>query len=230
MREQFAAAMPRHLTPDRFIRVALTALSRTPKLLDCTPESVMKCMLDLSSLGIEPDGRRAHLIPYGKECTLILDYKGIAELAMRSGEIANIHADKICENDAFEYNAGIVDKHSPNYKEPRGSAYAYYAQVTFQNGTKKAEVMTRDEVESVRKRSKAGNNGPWVTDFDEMAKKTVFKRVSKWIPLSPEIRDACEKDDDQFPQMRNITPPEIRSEPLGNLNFGVGASIEGGEE
>jgi recombination protein RecT len=198
MRNQFALALPKHLTAERFTRIAITALTRTPKLQECTPESFMRCLLDLSALGIEPDGRRAHLIPYGKECTLILDYKGIAELVMRSGVVSSIHADKVCDNDEFEYDCGEVKLHKINFRKPRGNAYAYYVIITFKDGSKKAEAMPRDEVDGIRKRSKAGNSGPWVTDFDEMGKKTVFRRASKWLPLSPEIRDAFEKDDDGF--------------------------------
>ena len=101
MREQFARALPKHLSPERFCRIAITALTRTPKLADCTQESLMKCLLDLSAFGLEPDGRRAHLIPYKDQCTLVIDWKGLAELAMRSGIIAKLHADVVCENDEF---------------------------------------------------------------------------------------------------------------------------------
>jgi len=213
IKQQFALALPKHLSADRFSRVAITALTRTPKLQDCTPESFMRCLLDLSALGIEPDGRRAHLIPYGKECTLILDYKGIAELVMRSGTVANIHADKVCENDTFDVDRGRILAHRINYASPRGNAYAYYVIVTFKDGTEKSEVMTRDEVDGIRKRSKAGQSGPWVSDFDEMAKKTVFRRASKWLPLSPEVQDTIRADEER--EFRNVTPqPQVRSAPI----------------
>lgn len=195
-RAQFAAALPKHMTSERFCRVAITALTRTPKLAECSKESFFKCLLDLSAMGLEPDGRRAHLIPYGKECTLVVDYKGTAELVMRSGLVGSIHADKVCENDAFDVDRGQVTKHKIDYRKPRGAAYAYYCLVKFKDGSEKSEVMTKEEVEAIRKRSRAGSSGPWVTDFDEMAKKTVFKRASKWLSLSPEIRLALEHDDD----------------------------------
>jgi recombination protein RecT len=209
MRQQFALALPKHLTAERFTRIAITALTRTPKLQECTPESFMRCLLDLSALGIEPDGRRAHLIPYGKECTLILDYKGIAELVMRSGAVSSIHADKVCDNDVFEVDRGKITTHRIDYKTPRGKSYAYYVIVTFKDGSEKCEVMTRDEVDGIRKRSKAGNSGPWVSDFDEMGKKTVFRRASKWLPLSPEIRDAMEKDGDALDDSPRIATGRV---------------------
>lgn len=215
MREQFARALPAHLNAERFCRVAITALTRTPKLMDCTPESMMRCLLDLSAMGLEPDGRRAHLIPYGKEATLIVDFKGLAELVMRSGLVSSIHADKVCEGEVFVVDRGEIKSHVIDYAKPRGAAFAYYCLVKFKDGGEKSEVMTKDEVESIRNRSQGydyakrnNKQHPWISDFDEMAKKTVFRRCSKWLQLSPEIRDALEKDGDRFDEFatRNVTP------------------------
>jgi recombination protein RecT len=210
--EQFknaiAAALPKHLPAERFIRVAITAMTRTPKLADCDQASFFNSLLTLSQCGIEPDGRRAYLIPYENrkrgvtECQLIISYMGLLELAMRTGEISNVHADKICDNDIFEYDRGQIGRHQIDFRRPRGSAYAYYAICRFKDGTEKAEVMTLEEVEAIRNRSRAGNSGPWVTDFDEMAKKTAFRRLSKWLPLSSEYRDALDKDADQLPSIQ----------------------------
>jgi recombination protein RecT len=219
---EIAKALPKHLTPERQIRLALTALTRTPKLADCTMASVCRAMLDLSAMGLEPDGRRAHLIPYGKECQLIVDYKGLAELAMRSGTVSNIHAYVVCENDFFEADTGRVT-HKVNYKEPRGKMYAAYCLIRFKDGGEKAEVMGIDEVEAIRKRSKAGSAGPWVTDFNEMAKKTAARRAFKWVPLSPEIRDAVDKDSDAIDVHAS---PVARAEPLNPFQIPEEASPE----
>lgn len=227
MREQFAKALPKHLTADRFCRIAITALTRTPKLKECTQESFFKCLLDLSAMGLEPDGRRAHLIPFGKECTLVVDYKGIAELVMRSGLVSVLHADKVCSNDIFSYDKGELHRHKIDFKNPRGDAYAYYSLIRFKDGTEKCEVMPMEEILAIRDRSQGyksaiqyNKSHPWMTDFDEMAKKTVFKRASKWLSLSPEIRAAAEYDDDsEHPQMRNITPDRTQI-PEGNAFSG----------
>lgn len=214
MKQQFAAALPQHLTPDRFCRIALTALTRTPKLADCTQESLMRCLLDLSAHGIEPDGRRAHLIPYGNQCTLILDWKGLAELAMRSGIIAKLHADIVCENDVFEYNLGEVVQHKIDFKAPRGEMYAAYAMAVTKDGPVFVAVLNKDEIDGIRKRSKSGSSGPWQTDYNEMAKKTAFRRLAKWLPLSAEFRDAVDKDDDVVIE-RDVTPKTAaRATPL----------------
>lgn len=205
-KNQIAMALPRHLTPDRFARIALTALRRTPKLMDCTPESVLNCMMQLSQFGLEPDGRLAHLIPYKQECTLIIDYKGYVELAIRSGLVSTIHADIVRRGDIFEYSLGKIIKHVPwflradsNKPDKQGEVYAVYALCENKDGTSASAVMSFDEVEGIRKRSRAGNNGPWQSDWCEMAKKTAFRRLSKWLVLSPQFRDVVAFEDEQDP-------------------------------
>ena len=196
-KKQFALSLPKHLSPDRFVRVALTAFNKTPKLLACTKESLTECLMSCSELGLEPDGRRVHLIPYGNKCTLIIDYKGLVALARRSGEVADIHADVVCENDKFEYSFGTNGnlEHRPAIAN-KGKVTAAYSFVKLKDGSTSYEVMNKEEIDAIRKRSKAANNGPWVTDWNEMAKKTVFRRHSKWLPLSAEFRDAVDKDYD----------------------------------
>jgi len=203
-KSQLAMALPSMVTPERFMRVALTTLNKTPKLAECTQASLFACMLDCASLGVEPDGRRAHLIPYGDKCTLILDYKFLIELARRSGELADWKAVLVCDNDEFEADGEAVTVHHVNYREPRGNVFAVYSVATFKDGTKSYEVMTRDEVEAIKKRSKAGKSGPWVTDWSEMAKKTVIRRHSKVLPLSAEFRTAAEKDFDALPDLGSM--------------------------
>jgi len=196
-KKQFAMALPKHLSADRFLRVALTAFTRTPKLLQCTKESLTESLMDCSALGLEPDGRRAHLIPYGNKCQLIVDYKGLVELARRSGEISDIHADVVGENDFFEYSFGTNGnlEHKPAITG-RGEIIAAYSFVKLKDGSSSYDVMNLEEIEAIHKRSKAASSGPWVTDWNEMAKKTVFRRHSKWLPLSASLVSAIEKDYD----------------------------------
>jgi recombination protein RecT len=193
---EFGKVLPKHLTPERMVRVALTTLTRTPKLAECTQASFFQCLLTLSQLGLEPDGRRAHLIPYGKDCTLIIDYKGLVELIMRGGNVSRIHADIVHENDDFDYDKGQVIQHRPCFHGDRGKVVAAYAFCQFKDGAEKSELMLVDEIEAIQKRSRSGTSGPWKTDWKEMAKKTVFRRLSKWLPFSPEQRDVIERDDE----------------------------------
>lgn len=215
---QIELALPKHLTADRLMRVALTTINKNAKLQACTQTSLLGCIMDCAALGLEPDGRRAHLIPYGDKCTLIVDYKGLVELAMNAGDVSNIHADIICENDDFSYNKGVVETHKINFRSPRGGMYGVYCIITMKDGGTKSEVMTKDEVDAIRARSRSKNDGPWVTDYNEMAKKTVFRRASKWIKLSPELRDKVERDDEEIESTRfAAAKPVFTSEPVGFL-------------
>lgn len=217
-RTEIAKVLPKHLTPERMTRVALTATLRNPSLLNCTPESLMNALLVCSQAGLEPDGRLAHLIPYGNVVQVVFDYKGLVTLALRNGA-QSVFADKVCEYD--EFFAGVVDgnkvlTHKPNWAKPRGTAYCYYA-LCKRDGQIDWEVMTVEEVQDIRKRSRAANNGPWVTDFDEMAKKTVLRRMSKRWDLLPEIRDIINADDD--------TPPPFGAVPIARPIFEAKAEL-----
>ena len=199
LKAQIAQALPAVCKPERFMRVLATSLQRTPKLLNCSQSSLFQAFITCSALGIEPDGRRAHLIPYGSECQLIIDYKGLLELVKRSGDVSVVYAEKVCANDAFVWKDGDVS-HTIDFKSDRGAPYAYYARAVLKDGSVQSCVMTVDEVNAIRRRSLAANKGPWVTDFDEMAKKTVFRRLTKWLVLSPEVSEALDAADrTEFP-------------------------------
>jgi recombination protein RecT len=193
---EIATALPSIMTGDRFLRVALTTLQKVPKLQNCSQASLCQALLDCASLGLEPDNRRAHLIPYGNNVQLIVDYKGVVELVMRNGDVRKLHADIVCESDAFEYDRGEVTKHSIAFGKDRGKPIAAYCIATLKSGETSAEVMTVDEINAIRDKAKSGKSDPWVNHWGEMAKKTVFKRLSKWLPMTPEVKAAAEYGDD----------------------------------
>ena len=233
-RVEIAKVLPKHMTAERMIRVALTATMKTPKLLQCTADSLTRCMLDCSALGLEPDGRRAHLIPFEDNrnnvmiCTLIIDYKGLVELAMRSGLVSYLYADVVREGDLFEFSLGEIKRHVPWFlrrdeEKPAeaGQDIAVYAYARMSNGSSAVAVMSIDEVYSIRNNSqgwqafKKGftkknpwDPSDWVSE-QEMKKKTALRRLCKMVPLSPEFRDAVEKDDaseDPIEKAVNVTP------------------------
>jgi recombination protein RecT len=220
MAAQFALALPSVCTPDRFVRVALTTINKTPKLAQCTQGSLLACLMDCASLGLEPDGRRAHLIPYGDKCTLIIDYKGLIELARRSGEVSNWRAEVVCDFDKFSFKNGVVE-HEIDFRSDRGAPFAVYSECKFKDGTIDYEVMTIAEIDAIRKRSRAGNDGPWKTDYLEMAKKTVIRRHSKRLPLSAEFRDALEKDQD--------APIDISTMKIAEVDATIVDKLKGGK-
>jgi recombination protein RecT len=212
VRAQIAMVLPRHLTAERMARVACTAILKTPALANCSPESLLQALMLCSQAGLEPDGRNAHLIPFKDQVQVIFDYKGLVALAERNG-VECIYADKVCEADEFDAWVEAGEKklhHRVNWRKPRGEAFAYYASCR-RNNRLDYEVMTREEVESIRKRSRAANNGPWVTDFDEMGKKTTLRRMSKRWDLNPEIADVINADDDTPPGIHHAV---VASKPL----------------
>ena len=195
--------LPDHMTADRQVRIILSAMGKTPKLQRCSKESFIESMMSCSEMGLEPNGRHAHLIPYGSTCTLVVDYKGLKELAFRSGHVASIHADVVRQNDEFSHVDGVVH-HSIDWRQPRGDIFAVYCIVKLTNGGRKDEVMSVEDVELIRQRSAGANSPAWNDSWAEMAKKTVFKRASKYIPESPCLTAALMHEERQeFPQ----TPP-----------------------
>ncbi len=214
--EQFSAeiatALPEIMTSDRFLRVALTTLQKVPKLQTCSQESLCQALLDCASLGLEPDNRRAHLIPYGNNVQLIVDYKGVVELVMRNGDVRKLHADIVYEKDVFEYDRGEVTKHSIVFDKERGKPIAAYCIATLKSGETSAAVMTVDEINAIRDKAKSGKSDPWVNHWGEMAKKTVFKRLAKWLPMTPEVKAAAEYGDDPVLNAKPIAAPIFESD------------------
>ena len=197
-----ANVLPRHLTPDRIVRVAISAMTRNPDLAKCDPATFYSSLIKLSGLGLEPDGYQAHLIPFWNskrgcyECQLIVDYKGLVEVAMRTGMFSQPPIAQVVRwNDDFVWNKGVVERHVVDWRSERGPVYAAYVIVKTKAGGEIGHVMQKDAIEAIRKRSKSPDKGPWVTDWEEMAKKSVFRQMSKWLPRSPEFRDTLEADD-----------------------------------
>lgn len=206
-RRQLEMALPKHLTADRLLRVAMTSIQRTPKLLDCTQPSLLACIMTCAQLGLEPDQflGQAYLVPFGNVCTLIPGYRGYIALARRSGEVQSVSAQAVYAKDHFILQYGIAENlehipYEPNEteldtKEPRGSFKGSYVIFKYKDGSYSFDYMGKAEIDRIRKRSKAANDGPWVTDYAEMAKKTVIKRHAKLAPLSVEFQRAVALED-----------------------------------
>ncbi len=199
------ARLPKHIDADRMLKVALSALSKNPELLECTPQSVGMSVLQASELGLEPNGvlGEAYLVPFNnrktgkKECQFIPGYRGLISLARRSGQIISIEARVVYENDSFECHFGLdpVLKHTPNWDaEETGAVKFVYAVAKIQGGGVQYEVMSRAQIDRIRSRSKGANSSysPWNTDYDEMARKTVVRRLCKYLPVSVEMARALD--------------------------------------
>lgn len=206
MEPEIRKALPSMITPERFTRIALSAVSANPQLADCTPRSLLAALMTGAQLGLEPNTPlgQCYLIPYfnGRtktlDCQFQLGYRGLIDLSYRSGEVISIGAYTVWENDLFEYELGLEPKlrHKPNLTD-RGAPVYYYALFKTKSGGYGIDVMTVAEMKRFRDEySKAAGKGfsPWDTNFDEMAKKTVLKRCLKYAPLKPEFVSAASAD------------------------------------
>lgn len=210
-KDQIALALPKHLTAERMMRVAITAVQKQPKLLECSPLSIIGSVIEASQLGLEPDGilGQAYLVPFwnGKtkqmEAQLQPGYRGLIALARRSNEISTLFSELVYAKDKFKVVKGDSPKlvHEPNYDaEDRGELRGAYAVVLYKDGGKDFEYMPMAELNKIRAASKAkdrdGNEyGPWATHPEQMYLKCPIRRLAKRLPLSPEFQRAAVLDE-----------------------------------
>jgi recombination protein RecT len=200
---QIKAALPRHMTPERMARIATTEMRKIPKLAECNPMSFLGAVIQCSQLGLEPGGSLGHvyLIPFGKEVQVIVGYRGMIDLARRSGQLISIDARAVYEGDTFECILGLESKlnHTPDWTNPNRADPAklrfVYAVAKLKDGGTQFDVMSKVEVDAIRKRSKSSSSGPWVTDYAAMALKTVVRRLFKYLPVSIELQHAVGIDE-----------------------------------
>lgn len=191
------------VSTDRIRKIVVGAVANDRKLAECTPESIWLAVHKSIQLGLEPCSPLGHayLVPFKNkgvmEATLIVGYKGLIALARNSGEIETVTVRTVREGDHFRVKYGLHDdiEHVPNL-DMKGKPTHYYAIIRYKGGGSTWEVLTKDQVDAVRARSRAGDNGPWVTDFDAMAGKTAVKRAMRTAPLSVSLADAIATDDE----------------------------------
>jgi len=208
MESQFALAMPKGMEAAQLVRDALTCLRQTPKLAECSPQSVLGSLMTCAQLGLRP-GVLGHawVLPYwdGKskryQAQLIVGYKGYVELAYRSGHIATIIGRTAYEGDTLDVEYGLDDQlvHKPSLTGDRSKPIAHYTVVKLANGGRTFWIMTEDEMQAWKRRYAPTNKqgkivGPWVTDYEAMARKTTLLRLAAWLPKSTEMAYAMEVD------------------------------------
>jgi phage RecT family recombinase len=216
-------SLPAHLTYEKFKSVILAATRRNPGLLMADGRSLFEASMQCASDGLMPDGREALLGVYntkvkdnGKDIWIkTVQYmpmvQGLIKLMRNSGDVSSIVCQVVYKNDGFEHDpaSGKRPVHKVNYDEDAGDLRLVYAIIEFKDGSIQVEVMRRSEVDSVRARSKSAERGPWVTDYNEMARKTVLRRASKYVPKSPELIRAIEADNNTYDL--GLAPPTPRA-------------------
>lgn len=208
MTPEFKNALPNHIKPEKFQRVVMTVVQLQPDLLGADRRSLLASCIKCAADGLVPDGREAALVMFGKQVQYMPMFTGIQKRARNSGEIASIQAHVVYENDKFIWqqgaNANVI--HEPLFPGDRGKPIGAYAVAKFKDGSDpQIEVMDLTAIEKVRSVSRAKGAGPWSQWWDEMARKTVFRRLSKWLPLDAETDDLMRRDDELGPSATTTT-------------------------
>lgn len=205
-KNEIHAALPKHLTPERLMRISLTEIRKNPKLLDCDMKSLMGSIIQAAQLGLEPGSALGHcyLIPFFNqkrgisEAQFMMGYRGMLDLIQRSDRVSHVVARAVFSGDDFDFRYGSEEKitHIPDLEgecHPNDLTHVYCV-ASFRDGSRAFEVMNRNQIEAIRSRSKQPQ-GIWATDFEAMARKTVIRRLFKYLPVSIQIQQAITMDE-----------------------------------
>lgn len=201
-KDRIEAVLPESVRAEKVIQVVTTLVARTPELQQCHPTSIVLAAIEGCELGLSfsKSAGEAYLVPFKGNATFIPGYRGLIKLAMRSGLAKYVRGEVVREGDEFSYgfHPRLRFDHVPlpgGEGRPVTHAYAHAVLTTDED---LVAVLTAEEVEAVRQRSRAGNSGPWRTDWCEMAKKTAIRRLAKLLPGSDALDRALEADDRQY--------------------------------
>lgn len=205
-RNAIGLSLPNAMDEDRFRRLLLTAANTNPELFDCDPRSFLAAGVACAQLGLEPNDPRglAYLVPFrdrkrGRVVQLILGYKGMEDLARRSGLVSAINAEVVYAGDPFTYELGLYRnlhhrRHDDCDEDPASITHAY-AVAQFIDGGRQFEILTRRQLDKVKASTGAGEHSPWTSHFAEMAKKTAIRRLCKNLPQTVEMATALRADE-----------------------------------
>ena len=200
MAPQFKAALPAHIPVERFVRTTLTAVQTNPDLVQADRRTLFASATRAAQMGLLPDGREGAIVTFGGKCQFMPMLGGILKLVRNSGELASIDAQIVYRGDKFTYRPGIdlVPAHEPDWFGDRGEIVGVYAVAKMKDGAAYVEILSKKQVEQVRNVSRAKSSGPWVTCWDEMARKTAIRRLAKRLPLSTDLDGVLHEDDELF--------------------------------
>lgn len=219
MAPAMSQALPKHMDVDRLMRLTMTTIRTTPELRNADMGSLLGGVMQAAQLGLEPGLLgQCYLLPFKNnkkgitEVTFIIGYKGMIDLARRSGHIQSIYAHAVYENDEFEYELGLNPtlKHTPSMESDKGAFIGSYAVAHFKDGGYQMEFMPKAEIEKRRNASPGGRSkfSPWNNYYEEMANKTVIRHMWKYLPISVEVQQAVAHDEGTGRDIKDITPDD----------------------
>lgn len=215
LESEFANALPSQIPAAKFLRTTMTAIQMQPDLLNADRRSLLAACMKAAQDGLLLDGREAALVIFrgksGPQVQYMPMIGGLLKKLRNSGQLASISAHVAYDGDEFRYELGDEERivHRPNMSGPRGKPIAAYAIARTKDGSVFREVMSFDEVEEVRAVSRARDSGPWVAWWGQMARKTVTRRLAKWLPSSADIDQLLQHDNetsDLAPQVADPAP------------------------
>lgn len=197
------SVLPKHIDPKTMISLALTAMEKNPALRDCTIPSILMATYEASSLGLKPESftGECYFVPYKGKCQLIPGYRGLIQLAYRSGNVKEIYAETVYKEDKFSYKLGLnrtVDHEpSPDRTYEDKNITHFYAVIKYTNGGFDFAVMDRKEVDLIMAKSKglSSKDSPWKTYYARMGEKTAIRKLLKTAELSTEVQRAIGLDE-----------------------------------
>jgi recombination protein RecT len=200
MEPQFVAALPPQIPVERFMRVVMTAVNSDPDLLRADKHSLFEAAVKAAQDGLLPDKRDGAFVIFSGKVQWMPMVGGILKKVRNSGELKSIAAHVVYSGDQFTYELGDEERieHRPNLFGDRGEPIAVYAVAHTKDGGIYREIMSTKDVEKVRSVSKARNGGPWKEWWDEMARKTVIRRLAKRLPMSSDLDDIIRRDDEMY--------------------------------
>ena len=224
MRSQLGLVLPPHITIERLARLAINAVQQNPDLLRCNRKSLYAAIMRSAQLGLEPDGvlGQAYLIPFKGVVQFIPGYKGLITLARNTGEVSSIRVEAVFHGDHFRVvnHQDPAFEHEPDIDGERTAAKvrAFYALARFRDGSTHFEWMSKREVDAIRERSPGKNSEPWRVHYVEMGKKTVIRRLCKFLPM--DVQRAAARQEAFEERGEVVTIPEWSDE-AADMNAGT---------
>lgn len=198
---QLQKVLPKHLTPERIIQMVASTVHRNPAIARCSIPSLLGAVMQASLLGFQPIDSLGYcyLVPYGKDVQFQIGYKGMIDLARRSGKIQSVYAEVVREGDEFDCQLGLERTltHRPAFDSGKPVSHAY-AVCHYSDGGYSFVVLSRADIERLRMRSpmqKAQPSGAWATDYEAMAKAKALKQLAKYMPLSVDEQATLQTDE-----------------------------------
>lgn len=198
--KQLSSVLPAHIPPAKFMRTVVGAVQNNPGILDCDRNTLFSACQKAAQDGLVLDGREAALVKFGSSAQYMPMVAGVLKKLRNSGQLSTITAQTVHKNDSFKYNPAMDDipNHTPDWFGDRGPMIGVYAVARMKDGGTIVEVMNMEQINKVRAVSRSKNGGPWNDWFEEMARKTVLRRIAKMLPSSADIDQIFEHDNENY--------------------------------